>query len=428
MGISLGYFLSREGMSVTIYEASPVLGGLAGPIVLEDGTAVDRFYHAILSSDRHLGELCRELGIADQLRFKETKTGFYYNGAIHPMNNMVEFLKFPPLGWMDRFRLGLTVVAAQFIRDWHRLESISVESWLLKWSGKTTFQNIWRPMLKAKFDGGFDHIPATWMWSRLVRMRSTRQGANQKEMAGHLIGGYITLIKALVEKIKQAGGEVLLKSPVQEIMIENGAATGIRLSNGEIVNYDKVVCTLQTPVFQRLIPQADREYHEFLGKTQYLGIIGPLLVLKRPLTGIWTINITDDRFPFTGVIETTAYIDPKFVGGYHLVYLPKYTAPGSEWLKKTDEEIRAIWFENLKVMLPGFDESQVQYFLVHRERFTEPLHHLNQRELIPAIKTPMEKLYLATTAQIYPELTNGEAVSRHAQKVAGVILKEFTPD
>src|SRR5258708_7345923 len=137
MGISLGYFLSKQGASVTIYEASPVLGGLAGPLVLEDGTAVDRFYHACLSSDSHLS-------------------------------------------------------------------------------------NLWRRVLKAKFDGGFDNVPATWIWSRLVRMKSTREGANQKEMAGHLIGGYITLIKALTEKILAVGGEVLLKTAVKEIVLENG--------------------------------------------------------------------------------------------------------------------------------------------------------------------------------------------------------------
>ncbi|MFN8425686.1 MAG: hypothetical protein U0X87_05445 [Anaerolineales bacterium] len=66
-------------------------------------------------------------------------------------------------------------------------------------------------MLKAKFDGGFDNVPATWIWSRLVRMKSTREGANQKEMAGHLIGGYITLIKALTNKIVEAGGKVFSK-------------------------------------------------------------------------------------------------------------------------------------------------------------------------------------------------------------------------
>ncbi len=85
-------------------------------------------------------------------------------------------------------------------------------------------------------------------------MKSTREGANQKEMAGHLIGGYITLIKALTEKIREFGGEVLLKTPVKEIVIENGKAVGIRMVNDEVVKYDKVICTMQTPVFQRLIP------------------------------------------------------------------------------------------------------------------------------------------------------------------------------
>jgi protoporphyrinogen oxidase len=424
MGISLGYFLSKQGVCVTIYEASPVLGGLAGPLVLEDGTQVDRFYHAILSSDRHLSDLCKELGIADQLRFKETRTGFYYKGAIHPMNNIIEFLRFPPLGWIDRFRLGLTVLAAQFIRDWRTLESVSVQSWLLKWGGKGTFQNIWRPMLKAKFDGGFDNVPATWIWSRLVRMKSTREGANQKEMAGHLIGGYITLIKAMKEKILAAGGEILLKAAVKEIVIENGKATGIRLASGEVVQYDKVVCTLQTPIFQRLIPGADSKYQDFLANAEYLGIIAPLLVLDRPLSGNWTLNITDDRFPFTGVIETTAYIDPKYVGGYHLVYLPKYTAPGSPWQQKTDEEIKSIWLKNLKAMFPGFDSSWIKYFLIHRERYVEPLHGLNETDSMPKVKTPIENLYLSTTSQIYPALTNGESVSQHARESAAIVLRD----
>lgn len=422
MGISLGYFLAKQGMDVTIYEASPVLGGLAGPITLEDGTEVDRFYHAILSSDRHLGDLCKELGIYDQMRFKETRTSFYYKGKLHPMNNIIEFLKFPPLGWIDRFRLGLTVLAAQFTRNWKDLETISVQDWLLKWGGRNTFQNIWRPMLKAKFDAGFDNVPATWIWSRLVRMKSTREGANQKEMAGHLIGGYITLIKAMHAQILAAGGKVLLRTPVKEIVIENSKAIGIQLASGEVVRFDKVVCTMQTPVFQRLIPAADKNYHDFLSKSDYLGIIAPLLVLTKPLTGCWTVNITDDRFPFTGVIETTAFIDPKYVNGYHLVYLPKYTAPGSEWQKKTDDEIKTIWLENLKAMFPDFDISTVKYFLTHRERYVEPLHGLNEAGLIPEVRTPISNLFLATTSQIYPALTNGESVSRHAREAAEVIL------
>lgn len=421
MGITLGYFLSRRGVEVEIYEASPVLGGLAGPLTLADGTQVDRFYHAILSSDQHLRQLCAELGIEDQLRFRATRMGFFYKGGIHPMNNIIDFLRFPPLGWVDRFRLGLTVLTAQMVRDWHKLEGVGVEDWLVRISGRRTYENIWRPMLRAKFDGGFENTPATYIWSRLVRMKSTRNGAEQKEEAGHLVGGYITLIQAMAERIEQAGGKIYLRQPVNEIVVEAGRLAGVRLGS-EVRSFDQVVATLQAPIFQRMIPNAPQDYLDFLGKTQYLGIVAPLLVLRKPLTGYWTINITDEAIPFTGVIETTAYIDPQYVGGYHLVYLPKYTAPGSAWQKMDDDQIRGQWLGYLLKMFPDFDPSCIQYFLIHRERYVEPLHSLNETHWIPPVKTPVENLFLATTAQIYPALTNGESVTRHARNVADLMI------
>ena len=423
MGTCLGYFLSQQDVQVEIFEASPLLGGMAGPITLEDGTQVDRFYHTILSSDSHLRNLCSELDLVDQLRFRETRMGFYHDGDIHSMNNVVEFLRFPPLGWIDRFRLGVTVLYAQTIRDWHPLEGISVEDWLVRWSGRRTYENIWRPLLKAKFDGSFADAPATYIWSRLVRTKSTRSGANQTEEAGHLIGGYITLIRAMTEKIKAAGGNIHLNCPVQEIVIEKGQALGLRVRDRD-QPYDAVVATVQLPVYRRLIPGADEEYQKYLGRTQYLGVVAPMLVLDRPLTGFWTLNITDDRIPFTGVIETTAYIDPQYVGGHHLVYLPKYTAPGSRWLEMPDDEIRDTWLQHLEAMFPDFRRQWIRYFLVNRERYVEPLHGLNETHLIPPVRTPYDNLYLATTAQIYPALTNGESVSRHARESARLLLED----
>lgn len=422
MGITLGYLLSQQGASVEIFEASPTVGGLAGPLVLPDGVEVDRFYHAILSSDAYLRQLCRDLQIEDQMRFRETRMGFYYQNEIHPMNGVVDFLRFPPLGWIDRFRLGLTILAAQRVRDWQQLEGESVEAWLVKWGGRNTYDNIWQPMLRAKFDGSFEQVPATWIWSRLVRMKSTRQGAGQKEEAGHLIGGYKTLLDAMAAQIRANGGVIHLRTPVQEVVIEQGRATGVRVQD-ELRRFDVVVGTMQSPVMSRLLPGSDEVYRRSLADQAYLGIICPLVVLDRPLTGYWTINITDESIPFTGVIETTAYIDPQYVGGHHLVYLPKYTLPGSAWQQKSDEEIQAIWLDNLQRMFPTFDASHVRHFLVHRERYVEPLHGLNESHLIPTVETPVAGLYLATTAQIYPALTNGESVCRHAAAVVDEILQ-----
>ncbi len=423
MGVCLGYFLSQNGVEVEIFEASPRLGGLAGSITLEDGTAVDRFYHTILSSDSSLRQMCAELGIADRLRFKETRMGFFYKGEIHSMNNIIEFLRFPPLGWIDRFRLGLTVLYAQIIKDWRKLESISVEKWLIRIGGSRTYQNIWRPMLKAKFDGGFDNTPATYIWSRLVRMKSTRSGANQKEEAGHLIGSYVTLIEALVERFQAAGGKIHLKSPIQEIVIDQNKAKGV-LVDGQILPFDAVVSTLPLPILRQLIPGVTDEYRNFLAQTSYLGIICSLLVLDRPLSGYWTLNITDDSIPFTGIIETTTYIDPQYVGGHHLVYLPKYTSPESPLQHKTDAEIKALWLLHLQSMFPSFDPDWIRYFFVNRERYVEPLHGLNQTHTIPSTTTPIKNFYSATSAQIYPSLTNGESILRFARETANLLLNK----
>lgn len=423
MGISLGYFLSQQGVEVDVFEASSKLGGLAGRVILDDGVPVDRFYHAILSSDSHLCQLCTELNIADRLRFCETQMGFYHQGEIHSMDNVIEFLRFPPLGWIDRFRLGLTVMYAQFVRDWHRLEDVNVEEWLLRLSGRRTLENVWRPLLRAKFDGSFEETPATYIWARLVRMKSTRGGATQKEEAGHLIGGHMTLIRAMAKRIRAAGGQIHLRCPVTEIVIEDQCARGLRLET-EMQPFDVIVATLPTPILRRLIPGASQDYHGFLDKTEYLGIISPLLVLDRQLTGCWTLNITDDRIPFTGVIETTTYIDPQYVGGHHLVYLPKYTAPGSDWHNKSDDEIGGVWLQHLETMFPHFDRSWIRYLLVHRARYVEPLHRMNSTRLTPSLRTPISNLHLVTAAQIYPALTNGESVSLHARQAAQSILEQ----
>jgi protoporphyrinogen oxidase len=174
-----------------------------------------------------------------------------------------------------------------------------------------------------------------------------------------------------------------------------------------------------------MLPEASNEYQEFLGRTQYLGIICPILVLDRPLSGYWTLNLTGDNMLFTGVIETTSYIDPQYVGGHHLIYLPKYTAPGSPLQKKTDEEIKAIWLRQLESLFPQFDRKWIRYFLVQRARYVEPIHPLNGTGAIPQVQTPIKNLLLATNAQIYPALTHGESISRQARQVSALIWEKI---
>jgi protoporphyrinogen oxidase len=339
------------------------------------------------------------------------------------MNSLVEFLTFKPLATIDRFRLGMTVAAAQLHRDWKKLESIEIDKWLIRFGGRRVYQRLWGPMLAAKFDGNVKGVPATWIWSRLVRMKSTRDGANQRERAGHLVGGYATLLQAMARKIEQAGGTIHLNQKVDEVVVEGGQVTAIRLGDRRLP-YGQVVITMQGPVAARLVPSADESWRNDLQRIPYLGIVCPLLVLDRPLAGTWTVNIADPSIPFTGVVETTSYIDPMYVGGHHLVYVPKYTAPGSRWQSASDDEIRRVWLDGLRRMFPTFEERWVRYFLIHRERYVEPLRHVGSTLRVPGVATPPQGLYLATTAQIYPALTNGESVTRHGAGAARLMLED----
>jgi hypothetical protein len=89
----------------------------------------------------------------------------------------------------------------------------------------------------------------------------------------------------------------------------------------------------------------------------------------------------------------------------------------------SDEEIRRVWLASVKRMFPTFSETWIRYFVVHRERYVEPLRPVGAPET-PAMKTAVDGLYLATTAQIYPALTNGESVTRHAAAAAEVVGAE----
>jgi protoporphyrinogen oxidase len=420
MGVTLGYCLAQAGVRVSIYEGSPTLGGLAGPLTLPDGVDVDRFYHAILSSDEHLMALCQELGIADRLRFKPTGTLVFAGGRLVSMNGVVDFLRFPPLRLIDRLRLGLTVVGAHRVKDWHDLEHVPMREWLVKLGGEEVYRRFWGPMLHQKFDGAVGDTPATWMWSRLVRTRSTRKGVRQKEESGHLIGGYRTLLEAMAGRIRAQGGAIHLSTPVSRIAIDGGRVRGVEV-NGQVEPFERAVVTMQAPIAARLVPDAPAEYRERLQAQRYLGIVCPLFVLDRPLTGVWTLNIADSEALVTGVIETTSYIDPSFVGGHHLVYVPKYVAPGSPWLTASDDEIRSAWTAALKRIAPSFDPAHVRYCLVHRERFVEPLHGPGAGGRTIPVDAPVEGLHLVTTSQIYPALTNGESVTRHAREAASRI-------
>lgn len=425
MGISLAYRLSRQGLKVTVCEQESVPGGLAGYIDHE-GQRLDRFYHTILSSDLSMHELIEASGISDRLHFTETKQAFYDTGALYPFNTFRELMLFPPLNLFQRFRLGLQIVYAQFENDWQSIDQLSVEKWLLRVSGRQVVEKVWKPLLRAKFDTTFEHVPATYIWMRLKRMMSTRKGVTSKEMMCYLEDGYYSLVEALLAHAQQHGVVLKTRAAVNEIVIRENRAIALRMADGEVNGFDAIVSTVPSPIFAALIPDAPPTFRALLNQQQYLGVVCPLLIVDRALTPYYVINITDARIPFTAVVETTNLINPVHVGERHLVYLPRYLAPDNPIQQWDDEKVKAEWLGYLKQMFPAFDDSWIKTFTVQRARFVEPIRPTNTCDQIPSIRTPISNLYMGNTAMFYPDLGNGESVTRFTKQIEEVILDDWT--
>ncbi len=182
-GMTLAHRLAQKGHDVTLYEAAPELGGLASSWKMND-VEWDKFYHVILLSDFRTRSILKDAGLEDCIKWVETKTGFYINGKLHSMSDTIEFLKFPTLNLIDKFRLGLTILVASRIKNWKRLEKIPVTTWLKRWSGKSTFNKIWLPLLRAKLGDSYQKTSAVFIWATIQRLYGARRSGLKKEMFG----------------------------------------------------------------------------------------------------------------------------------------------------------------------------------------------------------------------------------------------------
>ena len=196
-------------------------GGLTSAWKLGDATW-DRFYHVTLLSDSKLREQLTELGLEKEIEWVETKTGFYSGGELLSMSNTAEFLRFPPLNIIERLRLGGTIFYASKIKNWRRLEKLSVEKWLRRWSGNGAFEKVWLPLLKAKLGEAYEQTSAAFIWAHTARMYKARRSGAKKEMFGYVPGGYARILHHWVDWLRSHDVRMLAGHPVQSMRTTDG--------------------------------------------------------------------------------------------------------------------------------------------------------------------------------------------------------------
>jgi len=452
LGMTLALRLAERGDRVTIFESANEIGGLASAWQIGDHTW-DKHYHVTLASDAHTRKLIGDLGLGDEFNWVETKTGFYTGGKLVSMSNTMEFLKFPPLGIIGKLRLGATIFYASRVKDWKKLERISVEDWLTKLSGRKTFEKIWKPLLKAKLGDAYKETSAAFIWATIQRMYAARNSGLKKEMFGYVRGGYARVLERFAEVLLDKGVKVRLNAPVRSVERSSngkftvrefdarrkndtqatilgidkqqaaryasynvaavaargfsaGFLTGPQASADNVrpfpapeQTFDKVVMTCPSPVAAKAADQLTATEKHDLNSITYQGIVCASVLMKCSLSNFYVTNITDDA-PFTGVIEMTALVDKRDFDKNALVYLPKYAAPDDPIFDESDSDIQRKFLNALEKMYPHFKRSDVLSFKVSRVRQVFPLPVLNYSDRLPDVETSVAGLYILNSSHI----------------------------
>lgn len=428
LGTSLALRLAQAGARVTVIERGPSLGGLAGSFDF-NGHQVDRFYHVVTPADRRMIEMAEEVGLGDQLRFNPVGAGFYADGGMHDFNGVGDLLRFSPLGPLARLRLGLFVAQCQVRSSYDKLDRIPLEDWLRKICGREVWERIWKPLLDSRFDGDPSGLPATYLWARTRRMSGARssKGSGGEEM-GHIVGGHQRLIDAMVARAEALGVETLTDAPVSGLALAaDGAVTGVELGDRRL-EFDLTIPTLQPPALRFLLP----ERHQGLlapYPQRWLGCVCPIIKVRRSLLPYYAVNIVEQT-PITSAIETTQVLGTDHTDGLHLVYLPKYCAPDAKEQSEDDESVYRRFTDYLARLVPGFSRDEVVDWTVQRAKLVEPVHRLGPDHdvRVAPVWPGVEGLALASNAQIYPYLLNGDSVMGFAEGVAGEVIERLELD
>ncbi|HSJ56940.1 MAG TPA: NAD(P)/FAD-dependent oxidoreductase [Anaerolineae bacterium] len=426
-GLMAAYELQKQGHDVTVLEKYGQWGGQAATLPLL-GTHIEYFYHHLFGSDTHILSLMDELEIGEQLRWIESKVGFYYGGQIYDFVTPFDLLRFRPLNLFNRVKLGLMYLYLQRVDDWRRLEQITAKDWILRYMGQEIYEKVWGPLLRGKFGALADEVSMTWLWGKIKVRGSSRQGATATEKLAYPMGSFEIITRALVDRLEAGGADLRLRQEVLGLATapdDPRRVTGV-ITRQETIPFDSVIATVPGYNLLEIAPPTlDGDYVARLESVRYQAAIVLLLVSKQSLSRIYWMNIADRTMPYVAVIEHTNYVPPSEYEGRHLIYVSNYLERDDPRYEMRASELFDLYAPHLKRINPAFAPDWIEKKIVLRAEAGQPVITRNYSERVPDHRTPLAGLYLANTLQIYPEDRGTNYSVRLGKKIAGLVDEDL---
>ena len=415
MGLMAAMELLRQGHSVDLYERDDRIGGMSASFDF-DGQPIERYYHFICKTDYPLFDLLEELGLSDKLRWTCTRMGYYYDGKLYKWGTPMALLSFPKLGPISKLRYALHVLSTKRIKDWRKLDLVNATTWLRRWLGAKTYDVLWRRAFELKFFDYTDNLSAAWIGTRIKRIALSRRNLFEESL-GYLQGGSETLLVQMERFIRERGGRIHLRKGIDEVVVEDNRVVAV-VAGGERIATDAVLSTAPIQYVPRFAPHLPEEYLAKLRAIENIPVACVILKLRRRLTENFWLNISDERIDIPGLIEYSN-LNPESHDTivYAPFYMPK-THP--KWSLPNEALIEEV-IGYLSRINADFSPDWVLARHCHRYDFAQTICPPGFYDMLPAMRAPVDGLYIADTSYYYPEdrsISESIAVGKTLAQVA----------
>lgn len=398
MGLAVAYQLVRDGHRPVVFEADDRVGGMTACFDF-NGLSIERYYHFHCISDSGFLSILDELGLSDRMRWTQTKMGYWHGKRLQPWGNPLALLKFKGLGLFAKLRYGLHAFLSTKRKreDWRPLDQVEATRWIRRWVGEEAWRVLWQRLFDYKFYDYGDNLSAAWIWSRIRRIGTSRYDLFREKL-GYLDGGSDTLLNGMKGWIENHGGEIRLSSPVQKVVMDEGAVKGVLTAQG-MEAFDKVISTIPLPFVPRLMPDLPPDILAMFNNLKNIAVVCVIAKLKKAVTENFWLNTNDDDMDIPGLVEYTN-LRPL---DQHVVYVPFYMPAEHPKYGDANEVFTDKVRRYLKMINPGLTDDDFIDIRANRYRYAQPICPPGYMDTIPPRKLPITGLWAADTSHYYPE-------------------------
>lgn len=396
MGLAVAYQLAMDGYRPVLFEADDRVGGMSACFDF-NGVEIERYYHFHCVSDADFLQLADELGIADKVRWVETRMGFWFQNRLQSWGNPVALLAFRGLGLVAKLRYGLHAFAATRRSDWRALDRQHATTWIRNQVGHEAYETLWRKLFDYKFYELAGELSAAWIWARIRRIGRSRYDLFREKL-GYLEGGSRTLLDAMSKAIEARGGEIRLRCPVDRVVIEAGKVRGVQTGSG-FAPFDKVISTVPAPLVPKLIPDLPQEVLGKFASLKNIAVVCVIVKLRKAVTPNFWLNTNDDEMDIPGLVE---YSNLRPLA-QHIVYVPFYMPGEHAKFAEADAVFVAKVRRYLMKINHGLVGEDFIDFRVSRYRHAQPVCGPGFLQSLPPVGLPVAGLWAADTSYYYPE-------------------------